>query len=133
MKSILRLFARKHREEASVQPPTEPPTDDSASGNGLDAEAMVKSLIAAINEFDIYYQSVTDDNSRNVLRLCQDRMISAMHDGGVGLIDDEKVFDNNRDVAVPLQIVADGTPVKRCIRNGLISNEKVLLKSQVEV
>lgn len=120
------LAAKGHEADKSADPA-------STAVDNASMEKLAQALVAMVNEFDTYAYSVSSQETKDVLRLCQDRVISALHSGGAELIEDGTTFCNDRHVAVPLQVVADGTPVKNILRKGLAWRGKVLLKAQVSV
>lgn len=120
------LAAKGHEADKSAAPA-------STAVDNASMEKLAQALVAMVNEFDTYAYSVSSQETKDVLRLCQDRVISALHSGGAELIEDGTSFCNDRHVAVPLQVVADGTPVKSILRKGLAWRGKVLLKAQVSV
>lgn len=120
------LAAKGHEADKSADPA-------STAVDNASMEKLAQALVAMVNEFDTYAYSVSSQETKDVLRLCQDRVISALHSGGAELIEDGTSFCNDRHVAVPLQVVADGTPVKNILRKGLAWRGKVLLKAQVSV
>lgn len=120
------LAAKGHEADKSADPA-------STAVDNASMEKLAQALVAMVNEFDTYAYSVSSQETKDVLRLCQDRVISALYSGGAELIEDGTTFCNDRHVAVPLQVVADGTPVKSILRKGLAWRGKVLLKAQVSV
>ena len=86
-----------------------------------------------INEFDTYILQTENEETKQIIGLCQYRLIEAMVSNGATPIDKVIEFDCLRHVPVPFSIVQDGIPIKEILRMGLEYDGRVVLKAKVEM
>ena len=86
-----------------------------------------------INEFDTYILQTKNEETKQIIGLCQYRLIESMVSNGATPIDKDVAFDCLRHVPVPFSIVKDGTPIKEILRIGLEYNGNVILKAIVSI
>ena len=94
---------------------------------------LVKDLIDLIAEFDATLRNVADDEVRQILEMCQYRIMESLLNNGLSPIDSNATFDHLLHIPVPYSIVEDGTPIKEFKRIGLRDDCVVYLKAQVVV
>lgn len=93
----------------------------------------ITKLVELINEFDQYKLSISNEDTKQVIQLMQDRLISTSESLGANLIKNEGNFNNYRHIAYPLSIIEDGVAISATIRSGIEINNIVLLKALVEI
>lgn len=101
-----------------------------------DNDRIVKLFISfseIINEFDTYILRTENEETKQIIGLCQYRLIEAMVSNGATPIDKDVEFDCLRHVPVPFSIVQDGMPIKEILRIGLEYDGKIVLKAKVEL
>lgn len=86
-----------------------------------------------INEFDTYILQTENEETKQIIGLCQYRLIESMVSNGATPIDKDIEFNCLRHVPVPFSIVQDGTPIKEILRIGLEYNGSVVLKAKVKL
>lgn len=86
-----------------------------------------------INEFDTYILQTENEETKQIIGLCQYRLIEAMVSNGATSIDKDIEFDCLRHVPVPFSIVQDGMPIKEILRMGLEYDGRVILKAKVGI
>lgn len=86
-----------------------------------------------INEFDTYILQTENEETKQIIGLCQYRLIEAMVSNGATPIDKDIEFDCLRHVPVPFSIVQDGMPIKEILRMGLEYDGRVILKAKVGI
>ncbi len=99
-----------------------------------DIDRILKLFISfseIINEFDTYILQTENEETKQIIGLCQYRLIEAMVSNGATPIDKDVEFDCLRHVPVPFSIVQDGMPIKEILRIGLEYNGSVVLKAKV--
>lgn len=94
---------------------------------------LVKDLIDLITEFDAILRNVADDEVRQIIEMCQYRIMESLLNNGLSPIDSDAAFDHSLHIPVPYSIVEDGTPIKEFKRIGLRDDSIVYLKAQVVV
>ena len=101
-----------------------------------DIDRILKLFISfseIINEFDTYILQTENEETKQIIGLCQYRLIEAMVSNGATPIDKDVEFDCLRHVPVPFSIVQDGMPIKEILRIGLEYDGKIVLKAKVEL
>ena len=99
-----------------------------------DNDRIVKLFISfseIINEFDTYILRTENEETKQIIGLCQYRLIEAMVSNGATPIDKDIEFDCLRHMPVPFSIVQDGMLIKEILRIGLEYNGRVVLKAKV--
>lgn len=86
-----------------------------------------------INEFDTYILQTENEETKQIIGLCQYRLIEAMMSNGATSIDKDIEFDCLRHVPVPFSIVQDGMPIKEILRMGLEYDGRVILKAKIRL
>ena len=100
-------------------------------GTAIRIKELLHSLVNIIEEYDSYLQRVQDSEVRQLIELLQHRLIECLTANGVETIKNKTVFNCLEHVAIPFSVVPDGTHIKEVIRDGLVFEGMVLLKSQV--
>lgn len=101
-----------------------------------DIDRILKLFISfseIINEFDTYILQTENEETKQIIGLCQYRLIEAMASNGATPIDKDNNFDCLRHVPVPFSIQQDGMPIKDILRIGLEYNGSVVLKAKVSL
>lgn len=101
-----------------------------------DIDRILKLFISfseIINEFDTYILQTENEETKQIIGLCQYRLIEAMASNGATPIDKDNDFDCLRHVPVPFSIQQDGMPIKDILRIGLEYNGSVVLKAKVSL
>ncbi len=99
-----------------------------------DIDRILKLFISfseIINEFDTYILQTENEETKQIIGLCQYRLIEAMVSNGATPIEKDNDFDCLRHVPVPFSIQQDGMPIKDILRIGLEYNGSVVLKAKV--
>lgn len=86
-----------------------------------------------INEFDTYILQTKSEETKQIIGLCQYRLIESMVSNGATPIDKDIEFDCLRHVPVPFSIVQDGMPIKEILRMGLEYDGRVILKAKIRL
>ena len=100
--------------------------------NGV-ALKLFSSFADLINEFDTYLLQTQNEETKQMIELCQYRLIESMAANGATPIDKDTKYNCLRHVPIPFSIVQDGMPITEVLRIGLEYNGRIVLKAKVRI
>ncbi|MGM9853084.1 MAG: hypothetical protein ACI30N_03845 [Muribaculaceae bacterium] len=101
--------------------------------SAADVDVLMADLADVISEMDIVRERLSVDESREIIRFCQERILECMTKYSSEVLGGETTFNSEIHAPSPFSIIPEGTPVKSCLRKGLRKNGVTLLKAVVEV
>ena len=104
---------------------------EQASGNEL--HSIFQSFVELIDELDALHNRIDDDNSKEIINYCEERIIETIIARGGKPIEKEDTYNVERHIPVPFQMVDEGTPISELVRKGIEDSEGVLLKALVKI
>lgn len=96
-------------------------------------EMLFERLIGLLEELDSLTYRINDRESREIIQFSMNRLIECLNCGNTELISSDVTFDNRRHVPVPFKLIPNGAAITKVLRPGLIRNDQVLFKAQVEI
>lgn len=96
-------------------------------------QKLIEECTDLISEFESYKNRFETEEGKMMTDIVQERLFEILVKSGAQLITDETSFDIIRHIAVPAQMVENGTPVLETIRPGIALGNKVLIRAQVRI
>lgn len=95
---------------------------------------IILELIDLVKELDYYASQIDNENGKNVVSYCQNRIIESIlkHNSFVAISADTE-YNTLWHTTRPYSSVQEGTIIKDIIRTGIIYHGKVILKAIVKV
>ena len=106
-------------------------TLETVSDTNLDE--LVDNLLGIITEFDTYISQASNDDVKQVLQICQYRIIESLIKIGLTPVDSDKEFDPSLHIPVPYSIPKGKVEIAEFVRTGLRNKDRILLKAKVRL
>lgn len=94
---------------------------------------IIHALTELIEELDSIYKQSDDANVHTTIEFCQNRIIEVLVANGCSIVEEITSFNPTHHVTRPFSIIKNGTKIQAYLRNGVIYQEKVLLKAIVKI